>query len=108
MNRRDAFKAIVAGAAALLGLKGLAETEGPWFVGTAVRLDRPIQSAGARTIAAKIDGRWVDTSDWTPEQFKAIRLDTMKLSPGTGREMVALPALGPGPHTLEVGYSEAG
>lgn len=118
MNRRDAFKAMVAGAAALLGLKGLLARE-PRFIGAGTlevteaeaasgyvmgetahwpehrqwetikqfhavadrnskavdrlmeRVDRG-EAVNARVAAVKIDGEWVDATDWTPEKVRAI------------------------------------
>jgi hypothetical protein len=90
MNRRDAFKLFVAGAVSLLGMKGLTEAFSrpkPQFIGAAT-LDVPgpvmgetahwpqgmelphVGHLNSRVVAAKINGEWVDTSDWSPEKIR--------------------------------------
>lgn len=110
MNRREMFKALAAGAAALFGLKGFAARE-PRFIGAGTlhvteaevladgfvmgeqarwseglqRYDEMneaqqmrVRPEGARVVAAKIDGKWVDTSTWTPEQVAEISPSVLK------------------------------
>ena len=122
MNRREMFKALAAGAAALLGVKGLAAqregyTAGTWSVpfteerlslaevrgilglpeaelslGRSFTYDEakaldpaallkklPVEFQ-ARCTAVKIDGKWVNTSGWTPEQVAAIGPSVLKWS----------------------------
>jgi len=47
-----------------------------------IRREKLPEEFRAKVVAAKIDGRWIDTSTWTPEQIEAIQPGVLKQSPG--------------------------